>query len=139
MYRPLKQAGCDWSLNSTRYTHISPHNITYTHTHTGLTIHDSYVMMYQALAELPREHAEEVFVKISMAASRSARLGIFNLECSHRFHQTLTASASLGKGKIQELVAAESILNAVRQHHKHTVQEFLVCAKTYCRFCGGGA
>ncbi len=92
-------------------------------------------MTYQALAELPRAYAEEVFVKISIAASRSARLGIFNLECSHRFHQTLSASASLGKGKIHEFVAAESILNAVRQHHNHALQEFLVCTKTYCRTC----
>ena len=85
-----------------------------------------HAMTCQALAELPRDYAEEMLVKISMAASRSARLGIFNLECNHRFNQTLSSSATLGKGKIHEFVAAESILNAVRQHHKTIVQEFLV-------------
>lgn len=53
------------------------------------------------------------------ATSRSGRLGIFAMECQHRVTQGhIAATKSLGRPKDFGTIAAESVLNRLKQWHK---------------------
>lgn len=82
--------------------------------------------MGQALGRLqPDEEAEKrLFFRIVTTASSNARLGIFKMECWHRFNQTLTlASKHLGRGKAFTVIASDSVLHNVLQQHKLLMAE----------------
>lgn len=80
----------------------------------------------QALSRLPLEEEAKnrLLLRVIATASRSARLGIFQMECWHRFNQALTlASKHLGRGKAFTLIASDSVLHNVHQQHKLLMAE----------------
>lgn len=82
----------------------------------------------QALRGLEAEGTssfESEFFKICTTASHFAKLGVFSLECAHRFHQTLTNSSKhLGRAKNFPSLAAESVLHAAHLLHRQRMTEF---------------
>lgn len=78
------------------------------------------------------ENRRELFQRVTVAASQAAKLGIFNLECTHRFVQTLTQSSKhLGRAKAYSLLAAETVLNTVVQQHRLRMKQRLGTGKWY--------
>lgn len=68
--------------------------------------------------------ANESFVKVRTCASHSCKLGIFSLECSHRYNQSVSAASShLGRTKAFPLIAANAVLNSTLQKHKALVKK----------------
>ena len=61
----------------------------------------------------------DLFVRVATSASHSCRLGIFSLECAHRYNQTVSQSSqNLGNAKAFSLISANAVLNSVMQKHK---------------------
>ena len=68
------------------------------------------------------DKAFQVFQHVCAAAASSGRLGIFRMECAHRFNQSLQASSSsLGRAKDVTKMAAEAFLNSVMVQHRRQV------------------
>ena len=74
--------------------------------------------------EEDQELAMESFVKVATCASHSCKLGIFSLECAHRYNQSVSeASSHLGRAKGFPLIAANAVLNSTLQKHKALVKK----------------
>ena len=75
----------------------------------------------------PFFQAFQCFMKVAYAASRSARLGIFRLECSHHINKTLSqCSDHLGTAKNWLKMSAESFLSSIAVRHEKLFAELLV-------------
>lgn len=81
----------------------------------------------------------DLFVRVATSASHSCRLGIFNLECAHRYNQTVSSSSTnLGNAKGFPLISANAVLNSIMQKHKITMRvpksgaTGLPCCKPEC-------
>ena len=75
-------------------------------------------------AEEGEEVAAAMLRKVCIAAAGSCRLGIFQMECSHRFNQALQASsANLGSTKTWTKMSAEAFLNSALVQHKKLMRQ----------------
>eukprot|EP00435_Cladocopium_sp_Y103_P026688 s1849_g6.t1 len=84
-----------------------------------------------SLRNLSEPEAFQIFLKVAHAASRSARLGIFQLECAHHINKTLTQSSDqLGAAKHWLKMSAESLLNSISIRHQRLFAEFETSSDT---------
>ena len=62
------------------------------------------------------------FQKVTQVASRTGRLGIFQMECSHRLNKSLTeASEHLGNAKAWQKMSSESFLSSVLTRYRRQI------------------
>ena len=81
------------------------------------------------------------FVSVCTAACQNARLGIFQMECSHRMVKTITQSSHhLGIGKDYVKVSAEGFLASVNTYYQREVARLSAStgseSGTQCRYLG---
>ena len=79
-------------------------------------------IIFESLKILFLQAAYKHFVSVCTAACQNARLGIFQMECSHRMVKTITQSSHhLGIGKDYVKVSAEGFLASVNTYYQREV------------------